>query len=117
STTLQILAGRRDSTGWQLAAWSVGDGESAALMADGSLQRLLCGEGGEFAGETRFLDPSSARRPAQVFHLPPDSQLLCMSDGVADPWFDEPGNLDQPAPWLALWQDLVAAIGPPPWPA
>ncbi len=75
-------------------------------------------DGGEYAGQTRFLDRAilasadfSKRVSLGLFDQP--QALLLMTDGVSDPYFDTEQQMRDPARWQRLWQDLQAPLAEP----
>lgn len=124
-TTLLAVVGLETSAGLFAAAFSIGDGAVAALLPVDPASLWLLGQpdGGEFAGQTRFLDRKLVEDPSAIFarvrclFLPAGTCLLLLTDGVSDPRFATERALIDPAPWHALWQEvelLLATAEPAP---
>lgn len=110
STTLLIAVCKRFEFGWFVASFGVGDGAIAIYDKNGEKVRLLNEpDGGEYAGQTRFLTMDSifSDRNRMLFSIVPDfTALMLMSDGISDPWFETDANLAKKEKWDALWEDL-----------
>ncbi len=98
--------------GWFVGAWWVGDGGIGIYNKDKNEVKVL-GEpdGGEFAGQTRFLTmPDIIKNELysrMKFEVVEDfTALILMSDGVTDPKFETDANLNRIEKWNELWQDL-----------
>lgn len=80
-----------------------------------SVLLLSAGDGGDYAGQTCFLDvnvlnPATLAQRLRVVQAEDMTALLLMTDGVSDPHFDPPAALGQVAAWDALWQTLQQAM-------
>lgn len=110
STTLLIAVCKRFDFGWFVASFGVGDGAIAIYDKDAEKVRLLNEpDGGEYAGQTRFLTMDSifSDRNRMLFSIVPDfTALMLMSDGISDPWFETDANLIKKEKWDALWEEL-----------
>ena len=110
STTLLIAVCKRFDFGWFVASFGVGDGAIAIYDKGAEKVRLLnVPDGGEYAGQTRFLTMDSifTDRNRILFSIVPDfTALMLMSDGISDPWFETDANLAKKEKWDALWEDL-----------
>lgn len=105
-----------------VASCWVGDGAIAVygLPAEEPVRLLGVPDGGEYAGQTRFLDSSVLTRDdfhrrisIGLFDQP--QALLLMTDGVSDPFFETEQQLRDPARWHGLWaqlQPLLATAQP-----
>jgi serine/threonine protein phosphatase PrpC len=113
STTLLLAICKEFEFGWFIAAFWVGDGGIGIYNKDPEYLNIL-GEpdGGEFAGQTRFLTmneifswDSMAKRLR--FDIVKDfTALILMTDGVTDPKFETDANLNRIDKWHELWDDL-----------
>lgn len=117
ATTLLIGVTRRFGDQCLCAGYWVGDG-LVGVYREGAAPVLL-GEvdGGEYAGQTRFLDSdavSDAALEKRVRHVLCDdfTAFMLMTDGVSDPRFETVAQLSLAAPWCALWTEIGQAVRP-----
>lgn len=114
STTLLLAICRRFSFGWFVASFGVGDGAIAIYDKDADAVRLLNEpDGGEFAGQTRFLTMESIfrdRTRIRMSIVPDFTALMLMTDGVSDPFFETDANLSRKEKWDALWESITAEV-------
>ena len=110
ATTLILSICRKFEFGWFVGAFWVGDGGIGIYEKDSQLLKVL-GEpdGGEFAGQTRFLTMQEvfSDRVRTRFEIVEDfTALILMTDGVTDPKFETDANLNRIEKWNELWDDL-----------
>jgi serine/threonine protein phosphatase PrpC len=112
STTLLVSLCKKFDYGWFVGAWWVGDGGIGIYRKEPEYLKVL-GEpdGGEFAGQTRFLTmPDIIQKELYTrirFDVVEDfTALILMTDGVTDPKFETDANLNRIEKWRALWDDL-----------
>lgn len=118
STTLIMSAMCRIEQGWFVATFSVGDGGAALLdIPAGVVQVMTTPDGGEFAGQTRFLRTSefseSAKSMSRIhFALPSTfTALVLMTDGISDPKFPTDVAFAEFDRWKEFWeQDLTPVV-------
>ncbi len=114
STTLLLAICRKFSFGWFIASFGVGDGAIAIYDKDADTVRLLNEpDGGEFAGQTRFLTMESIfrdRTRIRMSIVPDFTALMLMTDGVSDPFFETDANLGRKEKWDALWESITAEV-------
>jgi hypothetical protein len=90
-----------------VVACQIGDGEVAALSADGTVRQLGEADSGQFSGETEFLTSKRPVEPANLLRrtfalIDTDLRaLMVMTDGVADDYFPAVPHLAR------LYADLV----------
>jgi hypothetical protein len=112
ATTLLLVAHCRLDEQELIAAYQVGDGAMAALPTNAHAVLLGLPEGGEFSGQTRFLERDVVRagdeiaKRIQVHRVGSLEALLMMTDGVSDPKFPFEAELANPARWTALWREV-----------
>ncbi|MDR2496960.1 MAG: protein phosphatase 2C domain-containing protein [Tannerellaceae bacterium] len=114
ATTLLAAICRKFSFGWFVGSFWVGDGGMGIYCRETNYLKVL-GEpdGGEFAGQTRFLTMPEIIEPKELYnrlriHIVPDfTALILMTDGVTDPKFETDANLKRIEKWHALWDDLA----------
>ncbi len=120
STTLLLAICKKFDFGWFVASFWVGDG-AMAIYTDSTKYLKLLGvpDGGEYAGQTRFLTMDSIfSSPVDImkrlrFSIETDfSALILMTDGVSDAKFETDANLNRIEKWDELWNDLKTAITP-----
>jgi serine/threonine protein phosphatase PrpC len=112
-TTLLFALVKPVPSGWFIASFGVGDGAIGLYRQDKEeVQLLTRPDGGEFAGQTRFLTMPEIFGAADFYQrfairLVPDfTALLLMTDGITDPKFATDAALAQAGKWTALWDDL-----------
>ncbi|MDR1666160.1 MAG: protein phosphatase 2C domain-containing protein [Bacteroidales bacterium] len=116
STTLLISVCRKFEFGWFVGAFWVGDGGIGLYRKEPPFLKIL-GEpdGGEFAGQTRFITMQEVMQPTEIyrrlrFDIVDDfTALILMTDGITDPKFETDANLNKIEKWHALWDDLNGA--------
>ena len=112
ATTLLLTICKKFDYGWFVAAWWVGDGGIGIYNRDAQLLKVLgVPDGGEFAGQTRFLTmPDIIKNELysrMKFEVVDDfTALILMTDGITDPKFETDANLNRIEKWNALWDDL-----------
>ncbi len=114
ATTLLLTICKKFIFGWFVASFWVGDGAICLYDRNAHTAKILgVPDEGEYAGQTRFLTMPEIFKDATAlyqrlrFYIVPDfTALFLMSDGVSDPKFETDANLNNPAKWDALWDDL-----------
>ncbi len=114
ATTLLLTICKRFSYGWFIASFWVGDGAICLYNRNEHTAKILgIPDEGEYAGQTRFLTMPEIFKDATSlyqrlrFNIVKDfTALFLMSDGVSDPKFETDANLNNPAKWDELWDDL-----------
>jgi serine/threonine protein phosphatase PrpC len=113
STTLIFSICKKFSFGWFVGAFWVGDGGIGIYNKDKQFLKVLGeSDGGEFAGQTRFLTMPEITSPTELyrrlrFDIVDDfTALILMSDGITDPKFETDANLTRIEKWNELWRDL-----------
>lgn len=116
ATTLLLVLHRRLNGNELLVTYQVGDGAMAALPKDAAPVLIGRPEGGEFSGQTRFLerdvvrDAEAIASRIQIHRLGTLEAVLMMTDGVSDPKFPSEAELANPARWEALYDEILAAL-------
>ena len=110
ATTLLLSICKKFEFGWFVGAFWVGDGGIGIYRQEPQYIKVL-GEpdGGEFAGQTRFLTMKEifSDRVRTRFDIVEDfTALILMTDGITDPKFETDANLNRIEKWHALWDDL-----------
>lgn len=114
STTLLLTICRKFSFGWFVASFGVGDGAIALYDKDADSIKLLNEpDGGEYAGQTRFLTMESIfrdRTRIKMSIVPDFTALMLMTDGISDPFFETDANLAKKEKWDELWNNLSSEV-------
>jgi hypothetical protein len=118
STTLLAVATRYDGSDIFLATFWMGDGAIAAYGPRGKVRLMGTPDGGEFAGQTRFLDRNaladqSFAKRIGIGRYPDLTAVLLMTDGVSDPRFETDNGLANAALWDALWDEIKLMVEAP----
>lgn len=117
ATTLIVAITKKFDFGWFVGAYWVGDG-GIGIYRKGESPRIL-GEpdGGEFAGQTRFLTMGEVWDPKELFRrlrfdvVEHFDALVLMTDGITDPKFESENKLKSPDKWDEMMDDLYATVG------
>ncbi len=115
ASTAMISACKRYPFGTLCAAYWVGDGAVAVYRAGHDVTLLGAVDGGEYSGQTKFLEAAEVTQEALMrrtrFALVDDmTALIVMTDGVSDPRFETDSALARLAAWDRLWQELEQAL-------
>lgn len=112
ATTLLFVLARPIGNRWFVAAYWVGDGGIGIYRRGQEVRVLGEPDGGEFAGQTRFLTtaevwaPEEIQRRIRLDVVPDFTAIVLMTDGVSDPKFDTETSLKLPERWDAVWGEL-----------
>ena len=117
ATTLLVSVSKKFKFGWFIATFWVGDGGIGIYNKETQHLKIMGeSDGGEFAGQTRFLTMSEIMQPAEIykrlrFEIIEDfTALILMSDGVTDPKFETDANLNRIEKWNKLWEDITSTV-------
>jgi len=112
STTLILTVVRRVEAGIFTAALGIGDGGAGIVdLATGTLATLTVPDGGEFAGQTRFLDTATCGEARVLTDIRTDfSGLLLMTDGITDPHLPTDAAFADFDRWAALWREITGVV-------
>ena len=114
STTLLLAVCRKFSFGWFVASFGVGDGAIAIYDKNADSIKLLNEpDGGEYAGQTRFLTMESIfrdRTRIKMSIVPDFTALMLMTDGISDPFFETDANIAKKEKWDELWKNLANEV-------
>ena len=113
STTLLFAICKKLKTGWFIASFWVGDGGIGIYNKEENTLKVMGeSDGGEFAGQTRFLTMSEIIQPDEIYRrmrfeiVENFTALILMTDGITDPKFETEANLMRVEKWNNLWNDL-----------
>jgi len=117
STTLIVSICKKFKFGWFVGAFWVGDGGIGIYNKNTRFLKVL-GEtdGGEFAGQTRFLTMPEITQPTELYRrlrfdiVDEFTALILMTDGITDPKFETDANLLKIEKWDELWADLSKEV-------
>lgn len=115
ATTLITVLTKPVAGGWFVGAFWVGDGGVGIYYTDREPTLLGTPDGGEYAGQTRFLTMSETIANNFFgrfrFALVSDfTAIVLMTDGITDPKFQTDGNLGRKESWDELWLDLNQGV-------
>jgi len=118
STTLLAAVVKREGKETFLATFWMGDGAIAAYGPTGKVRLMGTPDGGEYAGQTRFLDSSALKDPnfGKRFKMGCFADLkavILMTDGISDPRFETDNGLSDSAKWDALWAEISLHLASP----
>lgn len=118
STTLLLAAHKPLADGHLVFAFWVGDG--GAVIYRKNQEAILLGkpDGGQFAGQTRFLDKKifedgSVYSRIFLTKVPDLSALILATDGITDPWFDSEREMAEVEKWDSLWAEVAPFVETP----
>ncbi len=113
STTLMFALLKKFPDGYFITSFWVGDGGIGIYSKDrGEVQILGAPDGGEFAGQTRFLTMPEVFKSPDFYNrfsikmVSDFTALVLMTDGITDPKFSTDANLGRIEKWHELWDDL-----------
>lgn len=117
ATTLLLSVCKKTDRGWFIASFWVGDGAIGLYDRDkGKLHLMGMPDGGEYAGQTRFLTNSEIFTEAinriRIDIVNDFTALMLMSDGITDPKFETDANLQNIEYWNKLWEDIGSELRP-----
>ena len=110
STTLLVAVVCKLADKTFVSTFSVGDG-AIALYSESNLRLMNDPDGGEYAGQTRFLDRSIAHdftNRLKIGCFTDVDAILLMTDGISDPIFETDSGLLN----FVKWQKLYAELDP-----
>jgi len=115
STTLLAAVTKRDGDETFLATFWMGDGAIAAYGPRGKVRLMGVPDGGEFAGQTRFLDMAALKDPNFVKRVGLGrfaglKSIILMTDGVSDPRFETDNGLADASKWDSLWDEVEPCL-------
>lgn len=115
STTFLFTVIFKLESKYLIIAFSIGDG-IIAYINDDKVTLLSNPDGGEFAGQTRFLtmkdalEPDNIKKRIKIEFVDDLSGLYLMTDGISDPKFETDANFSKMEKWKALSKELEENI-------
>ncbi len=116
STTLLVSICKKFDFGYFVAAYWVGDGVVGIYNQQKEINILGDPDGGEFAGQTRFLTMKEILDGQDIlnrirFDIVEDfTALILMTDGVSDPIFETDSKLKKIEEWDRFWTELTENV-------
>ncbi len=117
STTLLLTICKKFDFGWFVASFWVGDGAMCIYDKQRQYVKILgVPDGGEYAGQTRFLTMKEIFEPESLmsrlkYSIEEDfTALLLMTDGISDPFFETDANLNNVEKWNKLWSNIKSEV-------
>lgn len=117
ATTLIVSICKKFKFGWFVGAFWVGDGGIGIYNKENQFLRILGeSDGGEYAGQTRFLTMAEITQPTELYRrlrfdiVDEFTALILMTDGITDPKFETDANLFKIEKWNEFWQDLSSEV-------
>ena len=112
ATTLLIAVVKRCGNKTFVCTFWVGDGAIAVYSPD--MMRLMgTPDGGEFAGQTRFLDKAinaQFDKRVSIGFFENVQAIILMSDGISDPKFETDSGLLNQQKWNQLWDEISPCL-------
>lgn len=108
STTLLVAVVYSQPDKNFISTFSVGDG-AIAVYNDSSVRIMNVADGGEYAGQTKFLDRSIAQEfgsRVKIGCFEAIDAVMVMTDGISDPLFETDVGLTQHDRWKKLYREL-----------
>ncbi|AWL28866.1 protein phosphatase 2C domain-containing protein [Acinetobacter defluvii] len=112
STTLLVAVVYQHADKNLISTFSVGDGAIAAFGQD-MVRIMNVADGGEYAGQTKFLDRSIHQELGSRVKIGCFKDLkavLLMTDGISDPIFETDAGLANQQKWLDLYAELEPVL-------
>lgn len=112
STTLLVAVVYQHADKNLISTFSVGDGAIAAFTQD-TVRLMNVADGGEYAGQTKFLDRSIHQELGNRVKIGCFKDLkavLLMTDGISDPIFETDAGLANQQKWLDLYTELEPVL-------
>lgn len=116
ATTLIAAVMRHYEFGWFVGAYWVGDGCIGIYSRNSEVRLLGEPDGGEFAGQTRFITMPEVWEPSEIyrrvrFEIVDDfTAVILMTDGITDANFESENNLKNIEKWDEFWNDLTKTV-------
>lgn len=115
ATTFLAVAARPCAGKLFVASFWMGDGAIAVYGPQGVVKLMGTPDGGEYAGQTRFLDRAALSdagfgKRVRVGAFEGFNAVFAMTDGVSDPYFETDSGLADGQRWDRLWTDLSPVI-------
>lgn len=115
TTLLAAVVNRLGGRNLFCASLWIGDG-AIVVYEPGNHRLMGKPDGGEYAGQTRFLDEQTVEDPSfasrvSVTLRPAATAVALMTDGVSDPWFKTESELSSSKRWDELFTCVEPLLG------
>lgn len=108
STTLLAAIVKQQPERTLISSFWIGDGAIAVYSPD-KIRLMGKPDGGEFAGQTRFLSRQVVNQfsaQVNIGYFQDCQAILLMTDGISDPRFETDAGLNNLQKWQQLWQEI-----------
>lgn len=108
STTLLVAVVCKLADKTFISTFSVGDG-AIAVYSENNVRLMNVPDGGEYAGQTKFLDLSIATEfpnRLKIGCFKDTHAIMLMTDGISDPKFETDAGLSNFDKWQSLYREL-----------
>ncbi|WP_332605559.1 PP2C family serine/threonine-protein phosphatase [Acinetobacter sp. ESBL14] len=115
ATTLLVAVVKQCEQKTFISTFWMGDG-AIAVYAKDKVRLMGKPDGGEFAGQTRFLDRSFAQQfgsRVNIGYYDDCEAVILMTDGISDPRFETDAGLANHEKWQAFWQEIEPQLQQP----
>ena len=111
ATTLLLTLVRPFKDRFFVISFWMGDGAIAVVSEDGKARLMGKPDGGEFAGQTRFLDKAALSSASFWERINTGvfddlTAVILMTDGVSDPKFVTDNDLEDSSKWMDFWEEI-----------
>ncbi|WP_336942756.1 PP2C family serine/threonine-protein phosphatase [Acinetobacter modestus] len=115
ATTLLVAVVKQCEQKTFISTFWMGDG-AIAVYAKDKVRLMGKPDGGEFAGQTCFLDRSFAQQfgsRVNIGYYDDCEAVILMTDGISDPRFETDAGLANHEKWQAFWQEIEPQLQQP----
>ena len=108
STTLLAAIVKQQPERTLISSFWIGDGAIAVYSPD-KIRLMGKPDGGEFAGQTRFLSRQVVNQfsaQVNIGYFQDCQAVFLMTDGISDPCFETDAGLNNLQKWQQLWQEI-----------
>lgn len=112
ATTLLVAVVKHYKNKVFVCTFWIGDG-AIAVYSHKKMRLMGTPDGGEFAGQTRFLDKSITAqfdKRVNIGFFDDMQAVILMTDGISDPKFETDSGLLNQDKWDALWSELYPIL-------
>ncbi len=116
NTTLIFTIMKPVASGYFVASYAIGDGAAVIYSQGKDIISLMDGDGGEYAGQTRFITMAEVASPEDIFDrvrccvVEDFTAMLLMTDGVSDPKFQSDADLNNIEVWDGVYSDIESEV-------
>ena len=116
STTLLLTAHKKLEEGHLIISFWIGDGVISIYDKNRTVKILGEPDGGEFAGQTRFLshdifqNQEELSQRISINFIENFTAIILATDGISDPFFQTDEDLNKIEKWDELWKELSTIV-------